>query len=135
MTEWQLDRTGQFRVRTYGQNHCGTTDILDIKYTLSVITDGDSLDSRGFLFDQMQIQKIVDTKRFVTVSCELQTREFARYIWTHIKAENPSLKIKHFALTLSPAPYGASITFRYSIDSIPTVTKTFHQRIQQLVRA
>lgn len=135
MMEWQLDRNGVFTVRTQGQNHCGTTPVLDIRYNLSVITDGDSLDDRGFLFDQMRIQKMAESHRMATVSCERFTREFALYIWRHIKLENPRMTIKKIALTLSPHPYAAAITFRYEEDHIPTVSKTYGQRIKEFVRA
>lgn len=110
--EWELTRVGQFTVRTFGRFHCGTKDVLKVNYNLKVVCGDNSLDTRGFLFDQTKVQALVDSIQATSESCELFCKTVAKAIYKQILTENSACDITLFELSLSPEPFQASITFR-----------------------
>ena len=108
-----MKRKGDFTVTTYGKNHCGTTEKLDIKYELTVECSV-SLDDRGFLFDQVNVDKFFKQIRMTKLSCEQFSIQCARKLWRLIKDENAGCEIHDMKLTLSPAPFAASMEFCYN---------------------
>ena len=108
-----LKRTGRFSVRTSGANHCGTNQSLDINYRLEVRCTADSLDERGFLFDQTHIDRWFQSQRTCSISSEQYALQCSRELYKLILRENGGCKVGMFSLTLSPAPYAAELTFAY----------------------
>jgi hypothetical protein len=131
MPSYKLKRQGEFTVKTAGENHCGTTDSLTIRYTLLVQCPATSLDSRGFLFDQTGIQRWFDGQTTVTLSCEAYAAYCAREIYKLVRRENPGLDPSKIELSLSPAPYLAEITFEWdratggAIQTLATQTSRY----------
>ncbi len=123
MKSYKLNRTGEFTIRTHGPNHCGTTDVLTIRFRLTVRCTATSVDSRGFLFDQTRINDWFQAQRSTELSCERYAEHCARMLFKLIRAENPGLTPTMMDLALSPAPYAAEITFEWSAapDASPTM--------------
>lgn len=114
LATFTLKREGEFIVKTAGDNHCGATDgNLKIYYTLEVRCTADSLDDRGFLFNQMSVKEWFTKQKFTSLSCEAYTVFCGRELYKLIRRENPKCHIARFTLTLSPAPHEASLTFCY----------------------
>lgn len=124
-SSYKLNRTGDFTVKTTGPNHCGTTDVLSIKYRLVVTCAATSVDSRGFLFDQVRIDKWFQAQRTTELSCELYAEHCARALYRMIRAENPGLTPTSVNLALSPAPYAAEIEFGWTAnaDGTPSIPR------------
>ncbi len=112
-TTLTLHREGTFTVRNIGQHWCGTTEIQDIRYTVDVVCDT-SLDDRGFLFDQLTVATFFAKTTTCADSCERFTILIARALYILIKSDNRGCQVKSLKLTLSPAPYAASMTLTYS---------------------
>ena len=108
-----LKRTGKFTIRTAGNNHCGTSDSLLVNYNLEVRCTADSLDMRGFLFDQTKVDVWFQGQRMTSLSCEQYTIFCGRELYKLIRKENQNCRIERFSLTLSPAPHAAELTFSY----------------------
>lgn len=102
MSSFTLTREGEFSIKTHGKNHCGVTDSLRMYYKLVVRCTGDSLDDRGFLFDQTKVDQWFQSVQSTALSCEQLTIFCGRAVYKLIRHENPKCNIKHFALTLSP---------------------------------
>lgn len=113
LAKFTLLRTGTFYVQAIGTNHCGTKDHLKILYRLEVQCNADSLDSRGFLFNQMEVDKWFQDQRITKLSCEQYTIFCGREIYKLIRRENKLCHIQVFSLTLSPEPHAAELTFTY----------------------
>lgn len=113
LATFTLKRTGTFSIKTSGNNHCGTSDSLAISYRLEIRCTADSLDGRGFLFDQTKTDAWFQGQRFTSLSCEQYTVFCGREIYKLIRKENPQCRIEMFSLTLSPAPHAAELTFCY----------------------
>lgn len=111
-----MNRGGDFRVKTYGNHHCGRLELLDIKYHVIVECGVTSLDHRGFLFDQFTVDKFFQNIKVTKLSCEQFAIQCARRLWRSIHNENPGCLVKEMKLTLTPAPFAASMTFHYSLD-------------------
>lgn len=106
-----IRRSGQITVDTMaGTPHCGTKDKLDIMYEVECRCTSDSIDTNGFLFDQINIDKYFQTIEAVSISCERLTLKTARDLLKMVKAENPHCTILQLKVTLSPEPFMASIT-------------------------
>ena len=113
LSSFTLTREGEFTIQTFGTNHCGTKNPLKISYELVVKTSADSLDSRGFLFDQTKVDAWFQSLRGTELSCEQLTIFCGRAIYKLIRNENPLIKIEKFKLSLSPEPHKAILTFEY----------------------
>ncbi len=115
-----LKRSGKFPIKTVpGTPHCGISDRFDIQYKFSCICDVTSLDDRGFLFDQMRIGKYFEGQIAfpVSISCEQYALKCARELFKLIVAENKGCQVSSMTLTLSPAPFVASMT--YTVEAEP----------------
>lgn len=110
-TSYRLNRIGDFTIKTFGEFHCGTSDVLRINYRVNVTCDTEMLDSRGFLFDQVKVDGWFKSQRATDLSCEKYTVFCARQIYKLIVNENNGLTPSKIELALSPAPYAAEITF------------------------
>lgn len=123
MKTYKLNRTGEFTVKTYGPHHCGTTDTLTIRYRLTVRCAATSVDARGFLFDQTRVNDWFQAQVRTDQSCERYAEYCARMLYRLIRAENPGLTPVMMELALSPAPYGAEITFEWTAnaDNTPAI--------------
>lgn len=115
MTTLTLRRSGLFQVRNVGEHWCGTNEVQEIHYSIEVVC-ATSLDERGFLFDQLTMAKFFDSLREAHESCEQFTIRVARELWKLIKRENNGCKVLSLRVTLSPAPYAASMTFEFVDD-------------------
>lgn len=113
LATFTLKREGEFSITTSGLNHCGTISPLKIYYTLEVRCTADSLDDRGFLFNQVAIKEWFAKQKHTVLSCESYTIFCGRELYKLIRRENPKCHIARFTLTLSPEPHEASLTFCY----------------------
>lgn len=113
-----INRSGQFHIETFGQNHCGTSDQFDVRYHINVVAS-QQLDQRGFLFDQLNIQSFFDSIEKTELSCEQLTQACLTQLVSHILVENPTCQIYRMTLTLSPAPYAASMEATLDGDQVP----------------
>ena len=107
-----MDRRGEFNIHTLGNSHCGLLDNLDIKYRM-ICECSPVLDSRGFLFDQINIDNFFKSIKRSKLSCERLTVQCVQRLVKAIRLENPKCEIHSVKLTLSPAPFLASMTYRW----------------------
>jgi len=107
-----MNRSGEFQVFTTGDSHCGTltNQMLAVKYHM-VCECENILDPRGFLFEQVNVDKFFKNMKRTTLSCEKLTISCAKRLVKLIKADNPVCQIRSIQLTLSPFPYQASMTY------------------------
>lgn len=118
-----MDRQGDFRIRATGKNHCGVVENLDIKYKMICVCDA-SLDRRGFLFDQINVDNFFKGIKESKLSCEKLTMQCVRELLRMIRVENPICRIQTMSLTLSPAPFLASMTYDWEAPArLGRVTK------------
>lgn len=121
-SHFTIKRRGEFRIRVHGPNHCGTVaegEELAMKYKLTVVCEEESLDDRGFLFDQMGVQRYFEERHGMTsLSCEKFARDASKHLLAHIRKENPECRIAGYALALSPAPYVAELTYSWERERI-----------------
>ncbi len=112
-TRLTLRRAGQFVCHVKGPNHCGLGQgPIVIQYQVEVRC-AVSLDDRGFLFDQLTIQRYFEELNDTTLSCEQLTIECARNLFVRIRRENGGCVVLGMDVQLSPAPHAASMTFTY----------------------
>jgi hypothetical protein len=104
-----IERAGQFRIATFGPNHCGTLPYLTVKYRM-VCQCAAKLDARGFLFDQVEVDRFFQRIERTDKSCEKLTMDSLTNLIAMIRKENPDCVINRMALTLSPEPFAASMT-------------------------
>jgi hypothetical protein len=104
-----MNRQGEFQVKTFGNNHCGLAKVLDIKYHMICVCTTD-LDRRGFLFDQVNVDNYFKSIRQTELSCEQLVLNCSKNLILMILEENPEVKVRSIDLTLSPAPFLASMT-------------------------
>lgn len=113
-SRFKLERKGEFSVNTVGKFHCGTKDSLKVRYEFSCEMSADSLDHRGFLFDQMKVAQFFGGLKSTDLSCEAFTLFCARKLFALVKSENKQGKIISMSLTLSPEPFEANLTFSWN---------------------
>jgi hypothetical protein len=104
-----MNRSGEFQVKTLGDHHCGLAKILDVKYHMVCVCTTD-LDRRGFLFDQVNVDNYFKSIRQTEMSCEQLVLNCSKSLILMILEENPQVKVHSIDLTLSPAPFLASMT-------------------------
>lgn len=105
-----MDRRGKFTVETFGRNHCGVVRFLDIQYRM-ICQCTPKLDGRGFLFDQINVDNYFQSIRKTSLSCERLTMRCVKQLLNAIRMENPGCTINRMKLSLSPAPFMASMTY------------------------
>jgi Xaa-Pro aminopeptidase len=112
-----LTRHGSFSVLTEGEHHCGVAEHgekLVIGYNVQVCCYADeSLDRRGFLFEQRIVDDYFQKIKRVKSSCELLAMRVASDIEDIAMEENALLDIKWINVQLSAFPHKAHMTFRY----------------------
>jgi hypothetical protein len=128
-----MKRAGEFAVQLYGDNHCGVqaatkpmkvdnkwVSALPIKYEMECECKA-TLDARGFLFDQINVDNFFQSIKMTKLSCEQFAIDCARKLWRMILKENPDCSIIAMKLSLSPAPHAASMTFSFDAkrDGVP----------------
>jgi hypothetical protein len=107
-----MDRQGEFNIYAYGSNHCGVVENLQVKYRMICECEA-RLDKRGFLFDQINVDNYFKSIKRSKLSCEKLTVKCVRELVKAIKLENPKCVIRKVDLTLSPAPFLASMTYTW----------------------
>lgn len=107
-----MDRSGEFKILTVGDSHCGlmTNQHLPVKYHM-VCECEVTLDSRGFLFEQVGIDQFFQNLKRTKLSCEKLTMNCVERLITLIRKDNPVCVIRSIELTLSPFPHAASMTY------------------------
>lgn len=105
-----LRRRGEFTIRTKGDNHCGIEAVQQIRYAVEVVCTAE-LDSRGFLFEQRNVDAFFQGVKQTTNSCEVLSKKCAKKLVKLIMAENPDCEILKITLNLCPAPFAADMTY------------------------
>jgi len=108
----KMDRAGEFKLFAYGPNHCGVQEHITVKYRM-VCLCSPRLDSRGFLFDQVNVDNYFQSIKKSRRSCEQLTKSCLSNLLKMVKAENPSCEVLKMELTLSPQPFLASMTYSW----------------------
>jgi hypothetical protein len=114
-----MNRQGEFEIYTYGDSHCGTltNQFLPVKYHM-VCECENILDPRGFLFEQVSVDQFFKGLKKTRLSCEKLTISCCKKLVALIKKDNPICRVRSIQLTLSPAPFQASMT--YSVKPLKT---------------
>lgn len=115
MEKLEIERQGEFGIQTYGKNHCGTGTEFKLRYKM-VCTCSPRLDTRGFLFEQTEVQTFFENVKRTNKSCEQLTEWCLGGLHQHIMQENPGCQIYTLKLTLSPEPFAASMTCSWEQD-------------------
>lgn len=115
MAKLTMNRTGEFQIVATGQNHCGIAEKLKIKYAM-VCDCLPTLDTRGFLFDQLNIDSYFQNLKRSKVSCEKLVMKCVADLHKLILKENPGCRITRIQLMLSPAPHAATMTYQIGED-------------------
>lgn len=133
----KMVRSGEFEISTYGENHCGTDAHFKLRYHLNCECTP-VLDSRGFLFDQLNIQQYFESIKRTQLSCERLTVVCLQQLLEHILTENPTCQIHKMELTLSPAPFLASMTHSLESDDDEALSiqkvKTSHSKVRRATK-
>jgi hypothetical protein len=98
-------------METTGEHHCGTSRYQAMRYKLEVTCTGD-LDGRDFLFEQLKVREFFEAPRREHRSCEKLARDWCADLLELINRDSPDCTVLAMNLTLSPAPFEASITYR-----------------------
>jgi hypothetical protein len=118
-TSLTLRRVGDFVMRTAGvdgANHCGLQANQEMKYEVFIKCRAPvSLDQRGFLFEQREVQQYFDDLGSTGLSCELLTCNSVAGLYALIRKENPLCEVLSIELTLTPKPYLASMICRWEL--------------------
>jgi|SRR5215472_1386837 len=120
MISFTITRSGKNTFRTEGPTHCGTADFITVNWKVQVVCGEGSLDSRGFLFDQMRVVAYFDrlAKSPIKDSCEMFAYKAAKGIFAVVKAENKLCQIDALSVSISPME-GAEMTFVYEDEGEP----------------
>lgn len=112
-----MNRQGEFKIFTYGDSHCGimTNQFLPVKYHM-VCECEKVLDERGFLFEQVNVDRFFQSLKRTRLSCEKLTIACTKRLVTLIRKDNPFAQVRSIKLTLSPHPFMASMT--YSVEPL-----------------
>lgn len=114
----EFDRQGEFQIETFGEFHCSTLDHPRIRYHVHIDAADDSLDQRGFLFDQLDCPTYFDQIRRSDLSCELLARKTVTDLAAMILRENPHAHIVQITTTLSPEPFDVDVTEHWTLEQI-----------------
>src|SRR6266850_2102640 len=93
-----MDRTGEFHIWAYGPTHCGVNNDMLIKYRMTCECTTHT-DSRGFLFEQINVDNYFKSLTKTKMSCEKLTMSCVKDLIKMIKKENPICKILRMDLT------------------------------------
>jgi hypothetical protein len=107
-----MNRRGDFSVFTTGNSHCGTLTNQNLAVQYHLLCECENiLDSRGFLFEQVNVDNFFKGIQKTRLSCEKLTISCCKKLVTLIRRDNPSCRIRSIELTLSPFPHAASMTY------------------------
>lgn len=109
-----MKRSGEFRIKTFGPNHCGIMEDLGMHYQL-IAKCATILDDRGFLFDQINVDNFFQNVKTTSLSCELLCIDCAKKLKQMIQKESPECMLHSMDLDLSPEPYKASMTYTWKL--------------------
>jgi hypothetical protein len=105
-----LHRQGKFTLDTVpGTDHCGTMSRLTVAYETRIVC-APRLDSRGFLVDQVNVDRFFQRQGKTSLSCERLAMDLAAKLHASLVKENPAVTIRTMDLTLSPEPFAARMT-------------------------
>jgi hypothetical protein len=125
-----LNREGHFTIMASGPNHCGSRpdgSYVTINYHLLVECEA-SLDSRGFLFDQLSVRDYFDSLKTTSLSCEKLVMRCARDIVRMILGENPDCELRSVHLSLKPEPYEASVSYFIRDKELDDLCKSIRRK-------
>lgn len=119
LSNLSIVRSGDVQWRVHGEHHCGPKSMLregrmPVRYSMTVTCEP-TLDERGFLFDQAMVDVWMrrQADRVTELSCEALVVAIARALMAKIERDVPHCRVIGLRLTLSPAPYQASVTARF----------------------
>lgn len=83
MFEFRQFGQGSFTAGIEGCYHCGPdhTSPKKFDYKVEIVYDGEPLDARGFLMDNLSFKEYFDGIGVITESCELLARRAAIALW------------------------------------------------------
>lgn len=113
-TTLTIKRAGEFQIRTVGTTHCGTKELLKLRYMFTARCPANMLDARGFLFDQTRVDAFMQAQKVTSLSCEQYAIELSRALFRQIVKENPTCLPEYLSLSLSPEPFAAELTFEWN---------------------
>lgn len=115
-----IARSGQVAWKVTGDHHCGPKALLKPDGTIAVryslrLTCAPTTDERGFLLDQAMVDKWMarQASRETDLSCEQLVMRVAEDLLAKIAHDTPHCDVKSLTLSLSPAPFQASIEVSY----------------------
>lgn len=123
LEEFCLEREGHVGWSVFGPNHCGTVNhlhggIIPIKWWSQLVCSGESLDSQGFLIDNMTVERHMKELAAVPsdLSCERLVNFCIESLVDRINREEPTCVIRSIAMWLSPEPYVTKMRSTYLPD-------------------
>lgn len=121
LKNYVMDRHGEVRWKVHGPNHCGTVNHLHgghipIRWHIRLCCEN-SLDSQGFLVDNMALKHFIDGEAAVStdMSCEQLLTNMAHKLQVYLATNEPSLRIDSFSISFCPEPYEAEMIQNYGI--------------------
>ncbi len=114
-TTLTLKRSGAFAFTAVGATHCGMVadgERQQCNYLVEVRCTA-RLDKNGYLFEQLVVQDYFDKIRRVASTCERLVMRVADDLHDIMLEENPEIGIIWIKVTLTAAPYAASMTYKY----------------------
>jgi len=123
--QFTITRRGDLTFTVHGATHCGSQDftrpvkvgdreghVLSARWTIEATASADSLDGRGFLFDQAALDHLVHrvATRDSFDSCELLAAALAGSFCRAVAKENGACVLGTVRVTISPSPYLSDIT-------------------------
>jgi hypothetical protein len=114
-----LRRRGEFTVRTEGEHHCGVNKVQFIRYEVEVVCHP-LLDHRGFLFEQLNVDKFFQAIRKTSLSCEKLTMMCAKQIQELIRDDNIICDVESIQVRLCADPFAADMTYKMHINKETT---------------
>ena len=114
----EFDRMGEFQIETFGDFHCSTLPRPRVQYHVHIDATDESLDQRGFLFDQLDCPTYFDHIGRSDLSCELLARKAAQELSGMILKENPHATLLQITVLLSPEPFEVKVTEHWTLEAV-----------------
>lgn len=127
-------RRGDLSFTVHGPTHCGSNaftvpvtigghtkaHMLSAHWAINATATPDSLDARGFLFDQAALDGLVHRTALAEsyVSCEKLAHALADAFCRGVARENGACTLTRVVVTLSPTPYLSDISVTLSGASL-----------------
>ena len=123
--EISIVRRGETTALVKGSLHCGTNTyctkiedvrVLPIRWTFAAACTPDSLDARGFAFDQAALDELVHhvSNKSARDSCEQLARDLGRAFCQAVYKENERCTLTALTVTVSPAPYLSELSVSFN---------------------